>query len=302
MPPALLGSLAIAIVMGLLTMGLVPAISHIPLARWQMGALLKLGGVVAASAAIAGVLVGVIVREPMLAAGAATGGGLVALVRLVLRFSPMRRVKRAVARLARPETRADAVRETIEAIDASRPTESIGTAISSWAGAVLVAASHCFDHRELEATEEVLSRLHGLSLDPNGECTRASLSAMVCAFRGERAPAQAAIDAAVAIGRVLPLTVALRDAAVALVAALGGRPDDAIASLEGWGHAPHLMQRIRLEARASACAARGETEAARRALFDLERNHGAAAVGLLAELPGPASELAASLHQATAYR
>ncbi|MGE3632036.1 MAG: hypothetical protein AB7P00_19165, partial [Sandaracinaceae bacterium] len=93
MPPALLGSLAIAIVMGLLTMGLVPAISHIPLARWQMGALLKLGGVVAASAAIAGVLVGEIVREPMLAAGAATGGGLVALVRLVLRFSPMRRVK-----------------------------------------------------------------------------------------------------------------------------------------------------------------------------------------------------------------
>jgi hypothetical protein len=218
---------------------------------------------------------------------------LAAIASFLSRAAEVTRVRRTIVSLGEPARRERATRFLSAWAKATRPGAGNAAAMRWYAPLVCSAAGAMLAHDYGDEACVMLERVPADLAEPRIAATRAGFLAMAHLARGRHADAHAALDAAPAEVPHAALQQMLSGAR-ALLAAVEGRADDALAAAKELGDDPKLTGLL-LAVEAHARAGRGERELAKAALGQLREAGGNQALERVHAHGGPASELAAEL-------
>ncbi len=258
---------------GVATIAILPQITAIPRERWATSALGPIFSQSALSALTPGALSVVFRAPPPWALAIAAGGGALAITRLVIRYAPIRAVKRLTPSLARDAERPRAMAAMAPTLDRARPPSSNAAALGVWAQAGLIGAAYLIDADEPEAARPVLERMSGLTFKGASFANHALLWAHVEIFANDMPAARSALES---IQRPISLSLLEAHAEVldALALACEGHAPAALARLDAWRFSADWYGKLRLITRVVANGVLGEDGARMRAEAELGRRFG----------------------------
>lgn len=265
-------------VAGVATIALLPQLTAIPRERWTLPSLRPVFTRSAIAALLPGMLAVAFRAPPEWALGIALAGGASAIVRIGLRYAPIRAVKRLTAALNDEARRPAAMAAIGPALDRARPPAQDSAAISAWAQAGLIGTAYLIDADEPEAARAVLERMSGLTFKGPSFANHALLWAHVEIFAGHAVAARSAL-ASVVPPITLPLLAAHHEVLEALALACEGHASTALARMDGWKYDANWHGKLRLTVRIVAHASLGDLTARERCEAELGRRFGQRALG-----------------------
>lgn len=276
-------------VAGGLTIALLPQVTAIARERWAWAALRPIFVQSTVSALLPGMLAVAFRAPPEWALGIALVGGAVALVRLTIRYTPIRTVKRLTAALTNEQERPRAMAEIGPALDRARPPSQDVAALGTWAQAGLIGAAYLVDADEPEAARGVLTRMSGLTFRGPSLANQALIWAHVELFANDLVAARSAL-ASVVKPIAMPLLDAHAQVLDALALACEGHGDLALARVDAWRHSEQWYSKLRLTVRIVAHATRGDSVGRARVEAELTRRFGPRALAAARKLADVHSE------------
>lgn len=281
---AFLIALLAAGVSGVATIAVLPQLTAIPRERWTAQSLRPVFLQSAFAALGPGMLAVAFRAPPEYTLGFALAGGSIAILRIALRYAPIRAVKRLTAALTDDARRPSAMAAIGPALDRARPPSHDVAALGAWAQAGLIGAAYLIDADEPEAARGVLERMSNLTFKGSSLSNHALLWAHVEIFANQLLAARSALESAKATPIAMPLLQAHDDVLEALALACEGHASMALARMDGWKHSDNWYSKLRLTVRLVAQASLGELEARARTEAELGRRFGPRALAAARKL------------------
>ena len=260
-------------VAGLATIALLPQITAIPRERWSLVAMRPLFVQSAMGALLPGFLASSLRAPPPAVLSFALIGATFPIARLVVRYAPIRAVKRLTAALNDDARRPTAMAAIGPALDRAKPSMQDTEALGSWAQAGLIGAAYLIDADEPIAARAILERMRGLTFRGASQANHALLWAHVEIFAHDLVAARSALGS-IQPPVTLTLLQAHRDVLEALALACEGHHVLALARVDGWKHAENWYSKLRLTVKLVAHSGDGDDAAVSRDEAEMSRRFG----------------------------